>query len=103
MKPTGGGWRISIESQQQPDMNAKAKKTPADVTVIPANASDSKALQHLNTLQQFFSQLQEAGLSPGEALVPARKIIDAVKPDGMSERDFQAAVNGWMATFVVAE
>jgi hypothetical protein len=103
MKPTGGGWRISIESQQQSDMNVKASKAPADVTVIPENLGDAKALEHLNTLQEFFSQLQEAGLSPGEALVPARKVIDAVKPAAMTERDFQAAVNGWMATFVIAE
>jgi filamentous hemagglutinin family protein len=107
MKPSGGGWRASLESQSVPNVNEPARVTAArkasGETTIPATPGDIEALAHLNTLREFFAQLQDSGLSAGEALVPARTLIARVKPDALSERDLQAAINGWMATYVLAE
>jgi filamentous hemagglutinin family protein len=107
MKPTGGGWRASLESQTPANVNEPARVTAArkasGETTIAANPGDVEALAHLNTLREFFAQLQDSGLSAGEALVPARALLAQVKPEAMNERDLQAAINGWMATYVLAE
>ncbi len=79
-KPTGGGLRAFLENRG-----------------AGASAVEREALSVLNRSRDVLTSIDAMGLSAFEASIPRRKLLGAIKPATMTERDAEEAVVGLRA------
>ena len=59
-----------------------------------ASTSEVAALKELNSARRVLTDIRAIGLSEYEASIPRRKLLDAIRPQGMAEKDLVEAVFG---------